>query len=207
MWELDYKESWALKKWCFWTVVLEKTLESLLDCKKIQLVNPKGNQFWIFIERTDAEAETPLLWPPDAKNWLTGTDPDAGKDWRWEEKGTTEDEMVGWHHRHNGHEFEQAPRVGDGQGGLACCSPWGHKESDRIGDWTDWTDYVLCSRRWRSSIQSVKTRPGADCGSSHELNIAKFRLKLKNIGKTTRPFKYNLNQILYTVEWWIDSKD
>ena len=207
MWELDYKESWALKKWCFWTVVLEKTLESLLDSKKIQLVNPKGNQFWIFIERTDAEAETPLLWPPDAKNWLTGTDPDAGKDWRWEEKGTTEDEMVGWHHRHNGHEFEQAPRVGDGQGGLACCSPWGHKESDRIGDWTDWTDYVLCSRRWRSSIQSVKTRPGADCGSSHELNIAKFRLKLKNIGKTTRPFKYNLNQILYTVEWWIDSKD
>ena len=129
MWELDYKESWALKKWCFWTVVLEKTLESLLDCKKIQLVNPKGNQFWIFIERTDAEAETPLLWPPDAKNWLLGKDPDSGKDWR-QEKGTTEDEMVGWHHRHNGHEFEQAPRVGDGQGGLACCSPWGRKESD-----------------------------------------------------------------------------
>ena len=99
-------ESWALKNWCFWTVVLEKTLENPLDCKEIQQVNPKGNQSWIFIERTDAEAETPLLWPPDAKNRLFGKYPDAGKDWRWEEKGTTEDEMAGWHHRLNGHEFE-----------------------------------------------------------------------------------------------------
>ena len=98
MWELDYKESWALKNWCFWTVVLEKTLESLLDCKEIQLVHPKGNQPWVFIGRTDVEAETPILWPPDAKSWLIEKDTDAGKDWGQEEKGTTEDEVVGWHH-------------------------------------------------------------------------------------------------------------
>ena len=106
MWELDYEESWAPKNWCFWTVVLEKTLESLLDCKKIQPVHPRGNQSWIFIGRTDAEAETPVLWPPDANNWLIGKDPDAGKDWRQEDKGTTEDEMVGWYHQLNGHESE-----------------------------------------------------------------------------------------------------
>ena len=106
MWELDYKESWALKNWCLWTVVLEKTLESPLDWKEIQPVHPKGNQSWIFTGRTDAEAKTPILWPPDAKNWLIGKDPDAGKDWRQEEKGTTEDEMVGWHHWLDGHEFE-----------------------------------------------------------------------------------------------------
>ena len=109
-------------------MVLEKTLESPLDCKEIQLVYPKGNQSWIFIGRTDAKAETPVLWTPDAKNWLTGKDLDAGKDWRQEEKGMTEDEMVGWHHRLNGHEFEQAPGVGDRQGILVCCSPWGRKE-------------------------------------------------------------------------------
>ena len=103
---LDHKEGWALKNWCFWTVVLEKTLESPLDCKEIQPVNPKGNQSWIFIGRTDAEAETLILWPPDSRNWRTGKDPDSGKDWRQEEKRTTEDEMVGWHHRHDGHEFE-----------------------------------------------------------------------------------------------------
>ena len=130
MWELDYKESWAPKNWYFWTVELEKTLESPLDSKEIQPVHPKGNQSWMFIGRTDDEAETPIPWPPDAKNWLIGKDPDAGKDWRQEENRMTEDEMVGWHHRLNGHEFKQAPRVGDGQGGLACCSPWGRKESD-----------------------------------------------------------------------------
>ena len=130
MWELDYKECWAQKNWCFWTVVLKKTLESPLDCNEIQPVHPKGNQSWIFIGRTDVEAETPILWPPDAKSWFIWKDPDAGKDWRWEEKGTTEDEMVGWHHWLNGHEFKWTPGVGDGQGGLACCSPWGHKESD-----------------------------------------------------------------------------
>ena len=105
MWELDYKESWAPKNWYFWAVVLEKTLESPLDCKEIQPVHPKGNQSWIFIGRTDAEAETPILWSPDAKNWLFGKDPDVGKGWRQEEKGTTEDEMVRWPHRLNGHEF------------------------------------------------------------------------------------------------------
>ena len=130
MWELDHKEGWALKNQCFWTVVLEKTLESPLDCKEIKPVNPKGNKPWIFIGKTDVEAETPILWPPDVKNWLTGKDPDAGKDCRQEEKGTTEEEMVGWHHWLNGHEFEQAPGVGDGQGSLEFCSPWGCNESN-----------------------------------------------------------------------------
>ena len=106
MWELNYKESWAPKNWCFWTVLLEETPESPLDCKEIQPVHPKGNQSWKFIRRTDAETETPILWPPDAKNWLIWKDPDAGKDWGQEKKGTTEDELVGWHHRLNGHEFE-----------------------------------------------------------------------------------------------------
>ena len=128
--ELNYKEIRALKNWCFWTMVLEKTLESPLDCKKIQPVDPKGNQAWIFIGRTGAEAETPIIWPRDKNNWLIWKDPDAGKDWRREEKGTTEDEMVGWHHQLNGHEFEQTPGVVDGQRGLACCSSWGRKESD-----------------------------------------------------------------------------
>ena len=127
--ELYYKESWAPKNWWFWTVVLEETLESSLDCKEIQPVYPKGNQSSIFIGRTDAEAEAPILWPPDAKSWLIGKDLGAGKDWR-KEKRVTKDEMVGWHHWLNGHEFEQALGVDDGQGGLACCIPWGGKESD-----------------------------------------------------------------------------
>ena len=139
MWELDYKESWLLKNGYFWPVVLEKTLESPLDCKEIQPVHPKGNQSWIFIGRTGVEAETLILWPPDAKNWLTGIDPDAGKDWRQEKKGMTEDEMVGWYHWLHGHEFEQALGVGDGQGSLVCCSPWGHKESDTT-EWLNWTE-------------------------------------------------------------------
>ena len=139
MWELDYKKSWVLKNWCFWTVVLEKTLESPLDCKEIQPVHPKGDQSWIFIGRTDAEAETPILWPPDEKNWLIWRDPDAGEDWGWEEKGTTEDEMVGWYHWLDGHEFEQTLGVGDWQGGLECCSPWGRKESDTT-EWLNWAD-------------------------------------------------------------------
>ena len=105
MWELGYKESWAPKNWCFWTMVLEKILESPLDCKEIQPVHPKGDQSWVFIERTNVEAETSILWPPDAKSWLIGKDPDAGKDWRPEEKGTTEDGMVGWHHQLDGDEF------------------------------------------------------------------------------------------------------
>ena len=141
MWELYHKESWVPKNWCFWTVVLKKTLESPLDYKEIKLVNAKGNQSWVFTGRTEAEAEVPILWSPDAKNWLTGKDPDAGKDWR-QENGTIEDEMVGRHHRLDGHEFEQAPGVGDGQGSLACCDSWGHKESDTTErlNWLNWTE-------------------------------------------------------------------
>ena len=141
MWELDYEESWAPKNWCFWTVVLEKTLESPLDCKEIQPVHPKGDQSWLFIGRTHAEAETPILWPPDTKNWLTWKDPDAGKDWRQEEKGMTEDEMVGWHHQLDGHGFEQVLGAGDGQGRLVCCGPWGHKESDTT-EQLNWTEQL-----------------------------------------------------------------
>ena len=136
MWELECEESWVLKNWCFWTVVLEKTLESPLDCKELQPVHPKGNQSWVFIGRSDVEAETPKLWPPDEKSWLIWKDPDAGKDWGQEEKGTTEDEIVGWHHWLSGHEFGWAPEVGVGQGGLACCSSQSCKQT-RLSDWTD----------------------------------------------------------------------
>ena len=142
MWELDYKESSASKNWCFWTVVLEQTLESPLDCKEIQPVHPKGNQSWIFTGRTDAEAEAPILWPPDVKNWLIWKDSDTGKDLRQEEKGITEDEMVRWHHRLNGHGFGWTPGVGDGQRGLACCDSWGCKESDTT-EWLNWTELMV----------------------------------------------------------------
>ena len=128
MWELDHKEGWASKNWCFQTVVLEKTFESPLDSKEIKSINSKGDQPWIIIGRTDVKA--PVLCPPDAKSWLIGKDPDAGKDWRQEEKGTTEDEMVRWHHRLNGRELEQTPGDDEGQGGLLCFSSWGCKESD-----------------------------------------------------------------------------
>ena len=128
MWELDYKESWAQKNWCFWTMVLEKTLESPSDCEEIQPVHPKGDQSWLFIGRSDVEAETPILWPPHAKSWFIGKDSDAGRDWGQEEKVMTENKMAGWHHRLDGHEFEQALEVGDGQGSMACCCPWVLKE-------------------------------------------------------------------------------
>ena len=136
-----YKGSWEPKNWCFWTVVLKKTLESPLDGKEIQPVHPKENQSWILIGRTDAESEIPILWPPDAKNRLTEKDPDAGKEWRWEEKGLTEDEMVGWRHQPDGHQCEQASGVGDGQGSLVCCSPWGRKESDTT-ERLNWTELI-----------------------------------------------------------------
>ena len=139
MWELNYKESWVLKNWYFWTVVLEKTLESPLCCKEIKLVNPKGNQPWIV---TDADAETPILWPPDAKSWLIWKDPDAGKDWRQEKKGMTEDEMVGWRHRLNGHGFGWTSAVDDGQAGLACCGSWDCKDSD-MTEWLNSTEWSL----------------------------------------------------------------
>ena len=130
VWELDCAESWVLKNWCFWTVVLEKTLESPMDCKEIQPVHSKGDQSWVFFGRNDAKAETPVLWPPHANSWLIGKDSDAGRDWGQEEKGTTEDEMAGWHHRLDGHGFGWTLGVGDAQGSLACCNSWGHKELD-----------------------------------------------------------------------------
>ena len=139
MWELDYKESWASKNWWFLTVVLEKTLESPLDSKEIQPVHPKGNQSWVFFGRTDPEPETPIFWPPDAKSWLIWKVPEDGEDWGQEDKAMTEDEMIGWHHRHNGHGFGWTPRVGDGQGGLACCSSWGLKESG-MTEQLNWTE-------------------------------------------------------------------
>ena len=140
MWELDYTEGWVLKNWCFWIVVLEKTLESSLKCKEIKLVNPKWNQSWIFTGRTDDEAEIPRIWPPVVKNWLVRKNSDAGKDWRKEEKGMTECEMVAWHRWFNEHEFEQTLGGSEGQGSLACCSPWGHKELDMIESLNNNTD-------------------------------------------------------------------
>ena len=154
MWELDYKESWGPKNWCFWTVVLEKTLESSLDCKEIQPVHPKGDQSWVFWTgrispgRIDVEAETPIFWPLDAKSWLIWKDPDAGKDWGQEEKWTTEDEIVGWCHRLNGCGFEQASGVGDGQGSLVCCGSWSRKESDTT-EQLDWTESVQDTQETR----------------------------------------------------------
>ena len=158
MWELGHKEGWASKNWCFWTVVLEKTLESSFDFKEIKAVNPKGNQSWIFIGRTDAEAEAPILGPPDEKNLLIGKDPHAGKGWGQEEKGTTEDEMFGWHHWLNGHEFEQSPGDGKGQGSLLCCSLWGRKESDviELSDKNKSCFYIIC---WFTSFFTAVSFP------------------------------------------------
>ena len=155
MWELDYKESWVPKNWSFWTVVLEKALESPLDCKEIQSVHPKGDQSWVFIGRTDVETETPILWPPDAKSWLIGKDPDAGKDCGLEEKGTTEDVMVGWHHRLNGHGFGWTLGVGDGQGGLACCALWVCKESEMTEELTELKGPFISSWRIPFSISKA----------------------------------------------------
>ena len=142
MWELDCEEGWVPKNWCFWTVVLEKILESPFDFKEIQPVHSKWDQSWVLFGRNDAKAETPVLWPPHAKSSLIGKDSDARRDWGKEEKGKTENEMAGWHHRLDGHESEWTPGVGDGQGGLACCDSWGRKESDTTAwlNWlTDWT--------------------------------------------------------------------
>ena len=137
MWELYHKASWVLKNWCFWTVVLDKTVVSPLDSKEIKPVHPEENQPWIFFGRTDVEAKAPIIWPPDAKCWLTGKDPDAGKDWRQEEKRMTEDQMVGWHYQFSGHKVEQAP--GDGEEQVVCCSPWSHKELDM----TEWLNIIV----------------------------------------------------------------
>ena len=145
MWELDCEESWVPKNWCFWTVELEKTLESLLVYKEIQSVHLIGDQSWVLTGRTDAEAETPILWPPDSKNWLIGKDPDAGRDWGQEEKGTTEDEMAGWHHPRYGHKSGWTLGVCDGQGGLACCNSCVRKESD-MTEQVNWTESLFLKK-------------------------------------------------------------
>ena len=153
MWELDYEESWVPKSWNFWTVVLEKTLESPLDCKEIQPVHPKGDQSWVFIGRTDAKAETLVLWPPHARSWLIGKDSDAGRDWGQDKKGTTEDEMAGSHHWLEWHEFEWTPVVGDGQRGLACLQFMG---SQRVGhDWVNELNWC-CPQNAIKYVKKVK---------------------------------------------------
>ena len=188
MWELDHKESWAPKNWCFWTVVLEKTLESPLDCKEIQPVHLEGDQSWIFIRRTDAEA--PILWPPDVKNWLSGKDPEAGKDWRQEEKGMTEDQMIGWHHRLNGPKPKQALGAGDGQRSLVCCSPWYCKESETKEQLT-WTalEFVFSSH-WRTSLHHHHSL--ASCSSPEQIN------KLKSLAWKTLPCGFPGNAVVTT---------
>ena len=148
MWVLDCEEGWALQNWCFWTVLLENTLESPLDCKEVQLVNSEGDQPWDFFGRNDAKAETPVLWPPHAKSWLIGKDSDVERDWGQEEKGTTEDDMAGWHHWLDGHESEWTLGLGDGQGGLACCDSWSRKESDTT-ERLNWTELnIILSKIW-----------------------------------------------------------
>ena len=150
MWELDCEESWVLRNWCCWTVLLAKSLESPLAFKEIQPVHSKGDQFWVFIGRTDAKAETPVLWPPHVKSWLFGEDSDAGRDWGQEEKGTTEDGMAGWHRWLNGRDSGWTPGDGDGQGGLACCDSWGRKESDMTErlNWTELIFAIVLSSSW-----------------------------------------------------------
>ena len=170
--KLNHKESRAQKNWCFWTMVLQKTLESHLDSKEINPVNPKGNQSWIFIGR--AEAESPILWLPGVKNWLR-KDPDAGKDWRQEEKGTTDDEMVGWHHWLDGHEFEQALGVGDGQGSLGCCSPWGCKElatTERL-NWIELNWIFSCSH-YSVFVTKTPAYPGSLLAASAQSELSEI---------------------------------
>ena len=159
MWELDCEESWVPKNWCFWSVVLEKTLESSLDCKEIQQVHSK-DQPWVFIGRTDAKAETPIVWPRHAKSWLIGKDPGAWRDWGQEKKGTTKDEMAGWYHWLDGHESGWTPGVGDGQGGLACCDSWGCKELD-MTERLNWTELIIYSLKYSRllAIENVVQGP------------------------------------------------
>ena len=147
------------KNWCFWTVVLVKTLESPLDCKEIQLVHSKEDQSWVFFGRNDAKAETPILWPPHAKSWLIGKDSAAGRDWGQEEKWTTEDEMAGWHHRLDGREFGWTPGVGDGQGGLACCNSWGHRVRHNWATELNWNELIVVQwLRTRLAVQGIQVR-------------------------------------------------
>ena len=176
--QLDYNESWAPKNWCFWAVVLEKILESHLDCKEIKPVNPKGNQPWIFIGKTVVEAEAPIFWPPNAKSWLIWKDFDAGKDWRQEEKETTENEMVGWHHRLNGHGFGWTPGVGDEQGGLACCDSWGCRSRTQLS--------YLTELNW-----TAKRKLEVNIGTSF-VSAAKVMLKCLNLVHYILEFSHSL---------------
>ena len=194
MWELDCKESWAPKNWWFWTVVLEKTLESPLDCKEIQPVHPKGDQSLVFIRRTDVEAETLILWPTDTKSWLIWKDPD-GKDWGQEEKGMTADEMVGWHHRLNGHGFGWTPGVGVGQGGMACGGLWGRKESD-MTERLNWTDYWTYPPAWSSQ------------SSSHDGKTLCFCMRLLEAFTRVRGrMSWTLQKYVITgTAWWTRTK-
>ena len=185
MWELNCEESWELKNLCFWTVVLEKTLKSPLDCKEIQPVHSEGDQSWVFIGKTDAEAETPIFWPPHAKSWLIGKDPDAGRDWGQEEKGMAEDEMAGWHHQLDGNEFEWTLEVGDGQGGLACCDSRGCKELDTT-EWQNWTElkpnfslFSFTFVKWlfsSSSLSAIRVVSSAYLRSTGEGNGKHFSI-------------------------------
>ena len=213
-------ESWVLKNWCFWTVVLEKTLESPLDCKEIQPVHSKGDQFWVFIGRNDAKAETPVLWPSHAKSWLIGKDPDAGRDCGQEEKGMTEDKMAGCHHRLDGHEFEWTPGVGDGQGGLVCCDSWGRKESDTT-EWLNWTEQnkPLCWLIFLSVIVKTDSNAKVPFHYIHSfLGMFLVKNKFPHLclvlwSKLYKNAEFNIKHVsstcfLYLVEWdsasWVD---
>ena len=182
-----------LKNWCFWTVVLEKTLESPLDCKETQPVHSEEDQPWDFFGRTDAEAETPVLWPPQVKSWLIGKDSDAGRDWGQEEKGTTEDEMAGWHHRLGGHEFGWTLEVGDGQGGLACCDSWGRKESD-MTERLNWTELMS-----RQQISRGMHYPVTSCACDLILIYIKSMKEVVSLVPSARKVSYNLS--LETLLW------
>ena len=197
MWELDCEESWAPKNWCFWTVVLEKTLESPVDCKEIQPVHSKGDQSWVFIGRTDVEAETPILWPLDAKSWLIWKDSDAGRDWGQEEKGTTEDEMAGWHHWLNGHGFGWTPGVGDGQGGLACYSSWGCKESDTTECLT-WTRGSQVASKQPSLYPAPITPLGIFPQEWSQIRwpLMSFPMQLNMVLWTSHPFTFSLSHLI-----------
>ena len=173
MWKLDCEESWVPKNWCFWSVVLEKTLESPLDCKEIQPVHSEGDQPWDFFGRNDVKAETSVLWPPHAKSWLIGKDSDAGRDCGQEEKGTPEEQMAGWHHWLDGRESEWTLGDGDGQGGLACCDSCGRKESDTT-EWLNWTEVKewTCQFKWYVCIYCFKEFPYSfPCGCTDSITV------------------------------------
>ena len=189
MWELDCEESWAPKNWSFWTVVLEKTLESPLDCKEMQPVHSKGDQAWDFFGRNDAKAETLVLWPPHAKSWLIGKDSDAGRDWGQEEKGTTEDEMAGWHHRLDGRASEWTPGVGDGQGGLACCDSWGLQ---RVGH--DWATEL----NWVNRAQP----PSYTTGELPDEQRSKHPVHCSRVSAPRMMWRGSKQALLLLLYWW-----